>query len=143
MLKWMLGTVKALLLTGLSFVTLILRCGRKKKLASGGYTQVDQSQQHKVFVFPICHLSNRIMSEALFIYLEPFQLPHNLNNQSAADEEWDRWDDGPTEVVVGTAAARPNSVEDHIRAYRNVTYHDNIFVEIFSFQLDLSKNSMV
>lgn len=92
MLKWMLGTVKALLLTGLSFVTLILRCGRKKKLASGGYTQVDQSQQHK--------------------------LPHNLNNQSAADEEWDRWDDGPTEVVVGTAAARPNSVEDHIRAYR-------------------------
>ena len=79
---------------------------------------MDQSQQHKVFVFPICHLSNIIMSEALFIYLEPFQLPHNLNNQSAADEEWDRWDDGPTEVVVGTAAARPNSVEDHIRAYR-------------------------
>ena len=77
------------------------------------------------------------MSEALFIYLEPFQLPHNLNNQSAADEEWDRWDDGPTEVVVGTAAARPNSVEDHIRAYRNVTYHDNIFVEIVSFLLDL------
>ena len=124
MLKWMLGTVKALLLTGLSFVTLILRCGRKKKLASGGYTQVDQSQQHKVFVFPICHLSNITMSEALFIYLEPFQLPHNLNNQSAADEEWDRWDDGPTEVVVGTAAARPNSVEDHIRAYRNDMYQD-------------------
>ena len=53
MLKWMLGTVKALLLTGLSFVTLILRCGRKKKLASGGYIHVDQNQQHKVFVFPI------------------------------------------------------------------------------------------
>ena len=86
---------------------------------------------------------SHLLSEALFIYLEPFQLPHNLNNQSAADEEWDRWDDGLTEVVVGTAAARPTSVEDHIRAYRNVTYHDNIFVEIVSFQLNLSKNSMV
>ena len=64
------------------------------------------------------------MSEALIIYLEPFQLPHNLNSHSAADEEWDRWDDGPTEVVVGTAAARPNSVEDHIRAYRNDMYQD-------------------
>jgi len=43
------------------------------------------------------------------------KLPHS---QSAADEDWDRWDDGLTEVVVGAASAKPNSVEDHIRAYR-------------------------
>lgn len=42
------------------------------------------------------------------------KLPHS----QSADEDWDRWDDGLTEVVVGAASAKPNSVEDHIRAYR-------------------------
>ena len=46
--------------------------------------------------------------------MKPFQLPHS----QSADEDWDRWDDGLTEVVVGAASAKPNSVEDHIRAYR-------------------------
>jgi len=44
------------------------------------------------------------------------KLPHS----QSADEDWDRWDDGLTEVVVGAASAKPNSVEDHIRAYRTM-----------------------
>lgn len=44
--------------------------------------------------------------------MEPFQSASG----TAAEEDWDRWDDGPTEVVVGSG--KPNSVEDHIRAYR-------------------------
>ena len=54
--------------------------------------------------------------------MKMLQLPRSFNGQSAsatsAEDDWDRWDDGPTEVVVGGAAAKPNSVEDHIRAYR-------------------------
>ena len=75
---------------------------------------MDQNQQHKVISF------NNVarQDESHVTLVKTFQLPHSPNSQSAADEDWDRWDDGPTEVVVGAAAAKPNSVEDHIRAYR-------------------------
>ena len=76
---------------------------------------MDQNQQHKVISFLYLQKTNIHSIYESFICLKYFQLPHS---QSAADEDWDRWDDGPTEVVVGAAAAKPNSVEDHIRAYR-------------------------